>query len=152
MQLHRPQALKEFEAHDARMLVVSFAPLDRLKDWVPYWQKQFVENDYRKNNLDLPRSLLARTRFLADPELSVYHAYGMGRYSPLAAYGPKIVWQYLKWMIEGKPINLPHGDTLQRGGDFVVDRKGRLTLSYVGSDQSERPPVAEILRSLAGQR
>lgn len=148
MQLHRPQTLDKFRAADARLLVVSFARLEELKEWVPYFRRTFLERYYRRHDLSLPDTIFSRTRFVADPELLAYHAYGLGRHSVLEAYGPRIVWQYLKWIVEGKPIRMTGQDTLQRGGDFVVGRDGRLTLSQVGRDQSERPRIRDMLDAL----
>lgn len=148
MQLHRPQALDRFCEARARLLVVSFAPLAELKEWVPYFQKTFLERDYERLGLQLTESILSHARFVADPELIAYHAYGLGRHSVFEAYGPRIVWQYLRWMVEGKPIRMTRQDTLQRGADFAVGRDGRLTLSHVGRDQSARPRISDILDAL----
>jgi hypothetical protein len=45
-------------------------------------------------------------------------------------YGPRILWQYALWWLQGKPIRL-RDDALQRGGNFVVGRDGHLTLEDV---------------------
>ncbi|HWP41792.1 MAG TPA: hypothetical protein VNO14_01060 [Blastocatellia bacterium] len=148
MQLHRPQVIEGFRAASARLLVVSFAPLAELEEWAPYFRQTFLERDYEKQSLRLPETVFSHTRFLSDPELSAYHAYGLGRHSVFEAYGPRIVWQYLRWIAEGKPLRIPRQDTLQRGGDFVVGRDGRLTLAQVGRDQSVRPRVSDILSAL----
>ncbi len=148
MQLHQPATLAEIASLDARLLVVSFAALAEFADWVGYFQKYFLHPSYKDRQLDIRPDVLSRTQFVADPALAVYHAYGMGRYSRWKAYGPSIVRQYLKFLFQGKPLRLPAQDTLQRGGDFVVGHDGRLTLSHVGTDQSERPSVAEVLAAL----
>lgn len=140
--------MKEIAHIDARLAVVSFAPLDRLREWVPYFQEHLLEPSYRQSNLSLPPDIFSRTRFVSDATLDVYHAYGMGRNSPLKVYGPRIIWQYFRWGLEGKPIRKPFQDTLQRGGDFVVGRDGLLTLAHVGRDQADRPSIAEILTAL----
>lgn len=150
MQLHRPDIQSQIAALDAQILVVSFAPLAELSDWVPFFRRHFVERYYKENHLNPPKTVFARTRFLADPKLEVYHAYGMGRHSPWTAYGPKIAWRYLRFIAQGKPLRLPKQDTLQKGGDFVVGRDSRLTLAHVGGDQSDRPSVEDILVALGG--
>ncbi|HSE97461.1 MAG TPA: AhpC/TSA family protein [Blastocatellia bacterium] len=146
MQLHRPQSLERFRAKGARLLVVTFAPLEELKEWVPYFRRTFLEHD--QNGTGVTGEIFSHTKFLADPELSAYHAYGLGRHSVFEAYGPRIVRQYLRWIIEGRPLRMTRQDTLQRGGDFVVGRDGRLTLSHVGRDQAERPRISKILDAL----
>lgn len=148
MQLHQPETLAQIASLDGRLLVVSFAPLAEFTDWTGYFQKHSLRPYYKDHNLDIGPGTLSRTQFVADPELGVYHAYGMGRYSRWTAYGPSIVRQYLKFLFQGKPLRLPSQDTLQRGGDFVIGRDGRLTLSHVGTDQSDRPLVSDLLAAM----
>lgn len=148
MQLHRPDILDAIAAIDARLIAVSFAPLIELQEWVPYFHKTFLERFYKDNNLEMRQDIFARTLFLADPNLEAYRAYGLGHLSPWAAYGPRIIWPYLRFIFQGKPLRMPKQSTLQRGGDFVVGRDTRLALSLVGRDQSERPSVGDILAAL----
>jgi hypothetical protein len=148
VQLHHPQVQSELAKLEAELLVVSFAPLQRLTDWVPFFQTHFVERYFSEQGLEPPADFFARTRFVSDPQLTAYQAYGLGRHSPWKAYGPKIVRQYLRFIARGKPLRMPHGDTLQKGGDFVVNRQGLITLSHIGLDQSERPRVSEVLAAL----
>lgn len=148
MQLHRPEVLTELTALEAHLLVISFAPLEHLRLWVPHFQENFLEPWYAEHAQPWPADLFARTRFLTDPNLAAYHAYGLGRNSVVKVYGPGILWQYVRWGIQGKPIHKPTEDPLQRGGDFVVDRAGQLTLAHLGRDQADRPPIADILGAL----
>lgn len=148
VQLHHPHIQSEFAKQQAELLVISFAPLERLIDWQPFFQKVFLERYFKEQNFDRPDNFFPRTRFVSDPELRAYHAYGLGRHSMLKAYGPKIVWRYLHFIARGKPLRLPHGDTLQKGGDFVINRHGLITFSHIGRDQSERPAMSEVLAAL----
>lgn len=129
------------------MLVVSFANEDKLRRWVPFFRRQFVEPAYAERGLALPINIFERVRFLADPSRGVYRAYGLGRNAVWRVYGPQILWQYARWGIQGKPIRLTD-DALQRGGNFVVARDGRLTLAHTGRDQSDRPAPARIIEAL----
>jgi hypothetical protein len=158
VQLYQPSVLHKLAALDARLLVISFAPLLRMEAWVPFFQANFIEPFYKERGLKMPTDPFERTHFLADPvpssqptdsALSVYHTYGLGRNSLLKVYGPDILRQYAQWAIEGKPIKKPTEDPLQRGGNFVVGRDSRLTLSHVGRDQSDRPKISRILASLS---
>lgn len=147
MQLHQPAPLDAIAALDARVVVVSFAPLARLARWVPHFRAHFLMPSYEGQDLP-PADPFAHTRFVADPSLAAYHAYGLGRNSALRVYGPGILLQYARWALQGKSIRKPPEDPLQRGGDFVIGRDGRLTLAFVGRDQSERPAVAALLAAL----
>lgn len=146
--MHQPTFLSALSERDARLLVLSFADERRLRDWIPFFQRTFLEPAYAEQGLALPADVFARTRFLADPARAVYHAYGLGRNAVWRVYGPQILWQYVRWGAQGKPLRL-NDDALQRGGNFVVARDGRLTLAHTGRDQSERPTPATILAALA---
>ena len=151
MQLHLPPTLQELAALDAHLLVISFAPLARLDRYTRYLRDTLIPMGYRERGLTPPANrdvLYARTRFAADPTLAVYHAYGLGRNSVLRVYGPRIIWQYVVWGLRGRRIRFGGEDTLQRGGNFVVGRDGRLTLAHTGRDQADRPPIAAILDAL----
>jgi hypothetical protein len=147
VQLHQPDVLDQLAALDARLLVVSFAERARLTHWVPYFRRRFLNPAYAERGVAPPADPFARTRFLADHDRTVYHTYGLGRNSVLRVYGPRILWQYVLWGVQGKPIGITD-DTLQRGGDFVLGRGGRLTFAHTGRDQSDRPPVRTILAAL----
>jgi alkyl-hydroperoxide reductase/thiol specific antioxidant family protein len=139
--------LRELHERDAYLLVISFADQERLRAWTPFFNRQFLAPAYARRGLTPPEDVFARTRFLADPSRMVYRAYGLGRNSVWRVYGPRIVWQYIKWGMQGKPIRLTD-DALQRGGNFVVGRDGLLTLAHTGRDQSDRPTPEAILRAL----
>lgn len=125
----------------APVLVFSFAPAERLARWVGL-----------ALDIEVPREWRANTRLIADPALRIYHAYGLGRNSPLRVYGPRILLHYgLRWL-RGHGIPKAAEDPLQRGGDFVVDAEGRIALSHVGVDQADRPPAERIVAALIGER
>jgi hypothetical protein len=149
VQLHQPHVLEELVRLDATLVAVSFAPLPRLQEWVAYFHERFLLPHYVAHKIEPPESPFFRTRFAADADLKVYHSYGIGRTSRLRVYGPRIVWQYFRWGLAGKPLKMPTQDTLQMGGDFVVGNNGRLTLAHVGRDQADRPSVSDILTALA---
>lgn len=132
---------------DAQLLVISFAPEERLRQWIPYFQREFLAPAYTERGLALPADPFERTRFLADPLRTVYQAYGLGRNAVWRVYSPQILWQYAKWWAQGKPIKI-NDDALQRGGDFVVTADERLTLAYTGRDQADRPQIDSIIEAL----
>lgn len=145
--MRQPPFLSALTERDAWLFVFSFATEERLRRWVPWFQHHFVEPAYAERGLPLPTDIFARTRFLSDPTRAVYRAYGLGRNTVWRVYGPKILWQYARWGAQGKPIRL-NDDALQRGGNFVVARDGRLTLAHTGRDQSDRPTPEAIIAAL----
>jgi hypothetical protein len=86
---------------------------------------------------------------LALPTLegAVYAGWGLGRASALQIWGDPRVWlRYLRAAAGQRPTPLGT-DTLQLGGDFVVDAVG--TIAYAKPQQTDdRPPVAELLHAL----
>ena len=144
----QPTTLDALSAHDARLIVVSFAPRDRLQSWVPFFRQAILEQRYRDQGMPAPSNPFARVRFVSDPTRAAYHAYGLGRNSLLRVYGPRILWQYARWAIQRRPLRRTGEDTLQRGGDFVVGLAGRLTFAHTGRNQADRPPISAILRAL----
>ncbi|HUY75698.1 MAG TPA: AhpC/TSA family protein [Ktedonobacterales bacterium] len=142
-----PTMMNVLTARDAQLLVFSFATEERLRQWLPFFQRQFLEPAYAVRGLALPPDPFERTRFLADPTRAVYHAYGLGRNAVWRVYGSRILWQYATWGVQGKPIRL-NDDALQRGGDFVVGRDERLTLAHTGRDQADRPSPKQIIEAL----
>lgn len=134
VQLH--QSLHERRVA-APVLAFSFAPAERFARWIGL-----------ALDAEMPREWRANTRFIADPSLRIYRAYGLGRNSPLRVYGPRILLHYaLRWL-RGHGIPKVVEDPLQRGGDFVVDAQGRIALSYVWVDQADRPPVERIITAM----
>lgn len=148
MQLHQPAILQELAVLEARLLVLSFAALPRLQVWLSHFETYFLRPSYEEQGLELPADIFARTCFLADPALEVYHAYGLGRNRPEEVYSRQILRQYARWRAQGKPVQPPAEDPLQRGGDFVVNRQNQLTLAHTGHGQAERPTIAAILAAL----
>jgi hypothetical protein len=150
VQLHRPENLASLSALGARILIVSFAPREVLGDWVRYFQDSILGPAL----VEAPRpgvDPFRLTRFASDPDLAAYHAFGLGRLSRLVVYGPRILLQYRRWAEEGRTIQRNTEDKLQRGGDFVIDRQGRVAFAHTGRDQADRPPVKTLLRALGNQ-
>ena len=148
MQLHQPSVQRQFQKLNATLVVVSFSGASVLAEWVAFFRTEFLARSYRENGLELPDSVFARTIFLSDPELTAYHAYGLGRMSPLRAFGFKNLWRYVRWSFQGKLIAKWYGDPFQRGGDFVVGSNGLITLAHTGPDQANRPAPQRIIEAL----
>ncbi len=119
------------EFGDAVVVVVTFGPPDRV--------------------LTYQREMLDPLTVLLDEDRSVYLAYGLGRGRVWKVWGPAVWWAYVRLLREGWRLQWPTGDTLQLGGDFVVDRHGRLVYVHRSDDPDDRPSVDELV-SLARAR
>jgi hypothetical protein len=85
---------------------------------------------------------------LVDADRSAYRAWGLDRGSFLTVWGDPGVWRrYASALARGARLRRPGTDTLQLGGDFVVDRAGTVVYSRP-QRRDDRPPVAELLRAL----
>jgi hypothetical protein len=52
----------------------------------------------------------------------------------------------------GRRLRRPTQDTRQLGGDFVVDRRGRLAYAYRSARPDDRPPVEELIDAARAAR
>ena len=89
----------------------------------------------------------AAFRMLLDPERKTYTAYGLKR-SRLRSWNLKTLWAYARLLLSGRKWRGIQGDSTQLGGDFVVDQKGILRLSYPSQDAADRPRVGDIMAVL----
>lgn len=123
--LHHRRRIDEL----GRALFVAFDAPERLREFL-------------LEGLDVPYPVLV------DPDRSAYRAWGLERGSVARIWGDPHVWlQYARELAHGSRLRLPGTDTLQLGGDFVVDRAGTVAYSRP-QRRDDRPPVAELLRAL----
>ena len=122
MQLHRSHA--ELEAVSLKVLLISFGSSDEAREW--------------RRETDVPFPILL------DPDRRVYSAYGLGR-SALRSWSPRTLAFYLRARLRGQRLPGARGDPHQMGGDFLVDRSGRLRLVHLSRDPIDRPVVATLL-------
>ena len=84
---------------------------------------------------------------LIDPTRAVDRAYGLERASVTRVWGFKNLRRYLQ-IIAGRSltkIRKPTEDTRQLGGDFVVDREGKLAWGYWPEGPDDRPSVQQLV-------
>lgn len=82
---------------------------------------------------------------LVDERRTAYAAYELGRGSWTKVWGLNTLREYARLIRQGWNVHRPLDDTLQLGGDFVVDREGRLAYAYRSVDPADRPPVEELV-------
>ena len=89
---------------------------------------------------------------LTDETRSTYRAYGLGRGSWRRVWGFRGMRAYARLLRDGKRPRFPTGDSLQLGGDFIVDSEGRVAYAYRSSGPDDRPAVNELLTVLSALR
>lgn len=82
---------------------------------------------------------------LVDEERASYRAYGFRRGSVRRVWGLRTWRAYARLLRAGRRFERPTEDTLQLGGDVVVDRDGRISYVFRSSDPADRPSVDELL-------
>jgi peroxiredoxin len=83
---------------------------------------------------------------LVDPDRAAYQAYGLERGSVGRVWGWRALKRYGEIIRSSGVANLraPREDTLQLGGDFVVDAAGRLAWGFWGDGPDDRPSVDDL--------
>lgn len=89
---------------------------------------------------------------LIDESRDVYRAYGMLAGKIRDVWGPRTWWAYLKELAAGRLPKASRSDTLQLGGDVLIDPSGIVRLHHVGTGPADRPSVATLLRVRAGRQ
>lgn len=84
---------------------------------------------------------------LLDPEREVYRTYGLQE-SWLRSWNLRTIWFYLRRLLSGRKWRGIQGSSTQLGGDFIVDTKGFLRLTYRSQEATDRPEVAQLLALL----
>ena len=86
---------------------------------------------------------------LSDPTRGAYRDYEIPRGSVRAVYGIGTLRMYASLLGQGRKMRRPSGDTLQLGGDFVIDRDGRVAAAFYPKAPDERPTIAQLAKALA---
>ena len=89
---------------------------------------------------------------LSDELREFYRAYELGRGSWARVYGWRTMRVYRDLMRKGRRMRRPTEDTLQLGGDFVIDSAGRLAWQHHAAGPDDRPPVSAIVEAVRRAR
>ncbi len=118
----------EVERLNAQVLIISFGTLPAVQQWL--------------------KATCGSFEVLLDRDRTVYTAYGLER-SYWRSRSLRTRWYYFKaWLAGKRSLAAPCEDTSQLGGDFVVDRSGRLSLVHPSRDPADRPPIGALLAAL----
>lgn len=126
-------AKQELEKQGAAIVVVSFAEPERLAHYQRIHQWPFV--------------------VLADPDRAAYSHLGLERLPWFRVFSLATFKLYFHLLWRGRKMeNYGRDDYFQTGGDFLLDREGRLLFSYHSHDPADRPPVRRLLAEVERAR
>ncbi len=84
-----------------------------------------------------------------DPDRAAYASLGFGRASPARVWLDPRVWtRYAGLLARGRRPRPPRQDTLQLGGDVVLDAEGRISWIYRSRGPEDRPSVDQLISAL----
>ncbi len=112
------------------VLVVSFAPERQLTAFLREMPQPFA--------------------VVSDPDRHAYRAFGLETATLLGFFRPGVAWRFMKLICRGWLPKLPpeKTDVLQLGGDFVLDREGRIVYAHASQDAADRPSGEELLAAM----
>jgi hypothetical protein len=92
---------------------------------------------------------LDRLELYGDPWRRTYQAFGFGRGSVARVWLDPRVWRrYAGLVLRGRPLQRAEQDTLQLGGNAVLDANGHGRWIFRSRGPDDRPPVTDLLAAL----
>lgn len=87
---------------------------------------------------------------VSDADRAAYRAFGLGRGSVARVWGWRAVLRYVQLLRDSglRALRRPTEDTLQLGGDFVVDPDGTLVYGFWGDGPDDRPSVDDLIAAV----
>jgi hypothetical protein len=126
-------AKQELEKQGAAIVVVSFAEPDRLTRYQRIHPWPFT--------------------LLADPDREAYSHFGLERLPWYRVFSLATLKLYAHLLWRGRKMeSYGRDDYFQAGGDFLLDREGRLLFAYHSHDPADRPGVDRLLDELSKAR
>jgi hypothetical protein len=87
---------------------------------------------------------------LSDPDRRAYEAFGLARGGVLRVWLDPRVWiRYLRLVLRGRRPERAHEDTLQLGGDVLIDSRGLIRWVYRSRGPEDRPSNTDIESALS---
>jgi len=120
---------REFDRRDVKVVVVAFSEPVTLVHYQEHHQWHFP--------------------ILADPERKAYQAFGLERLSWHRVYSLATLKLYLKLFRKGL-VRQDYGesDVYQAGGDFLIDRNGKILFAHRSDEPADRPSVSTLLKAI----
>jgi peroxiredoxin len=95
------------------------------------------------------RGLETPYELLLDLKKEAYRRWGLGRTTlRQSVFSPTLGLRYLKLLLRGERFLGLAPDMLQLGGDFIVDRQGRIAFAHAMRDNGDRVAVPELIAHL----
>jgi hypothetical protein len=87
---------------------------------------------------------------VSDSERLAYRAFALERTGWLTFFRPGVLWKYLRGIFRGYSPKTPYEgeDVLQLGGDFILNKLGRIVFAYPSANPTDRPTIASLLAAL----
>ncbi len=84
--------------------------------------------------------------YYCDPDLHLYRYFGMLQAGFWDIWGPRTLFAYLKLLLKGRKLQASAADIHQRGGNVLIDPRGRVRFHHIGSGPADRPELERIFR------
>jgi hypothetical protein len=107
-----------------------------------------VHDEAARVRSGLLRDLAPPGPVLVDAEAASYGRWGLRRGSLRDVYHPRALFRWARLAVRDGASALPGRDTLQLGGDFVIDPGGRVAFAAPQRQSDVRPPVGLLLGEL----
>lgn len=86
---------------------------------------------------------------LLDPQMNSYRRWGLGKTNLAGAMlSPSLNWRYLKLLLKGERFLGTAPNMFQLGGDFVVDRAGKIAASHPMRNNGDHVEVSQLIEEL----
>ena len=123
--LQLQQAREELDRLDVQTLVVTFEGREEAREYLD------------ETKLIWP--------LIVDTERRLYRAYDMHAARPRHLWGFATMWAYGTEALRMRFPRMPRADTVQQGGNVLIDPASVVRLHHVGSGPADRPTVALVL-------
>lgn len=87
-----------------------------------------------------------------DAQKKLYNHYGMNKAGFWDLWGVKTWLIYLRLLIKGLKMEKSHGDIHQRGGDILIDPRGKVVYHHVAGGPADRTDPETIFSKVENKK